>query len=100
VEEVAEKGSGAAVGDRARVLFEEGAEDVEDGGGNFGPVESGQGAAEVEPIGERHFAVAKGGDAGLRRVVLAEDVGGGGAAAAAFAVGEAVAALHGGPRSR
>lgn len=97
-EEVAEKDAGATVGDGARMLLEEGAEDVEDGGGNFGAFEGGQGAAEVEPVAEWDLAVAEGRDGGMGRVMLAEDVVGGGAATAAFAVGEAVAALHGEPR--
>jgi hypothetical protein len=88
-EQGAEQSAGVSVGDT--VLLKQCAEEVENGGRNLGAVESGQGAAEIEPVTEGRGAVAERGDTGLRGVLAAEDMGGGGSAAAAFAVGEDVA---------
>jgi len=94
-DESAEEGSGAAVGEGAGAVFEQGAEQGEDGGGDFVWGEGGEMDFDLAPGGEAGAPGTEGARAGLRGVVVAEDVGGDGAAAATFAVGKDVAAFHG-----
>jgi hypothetical protein len=94
-DEGAEQDSGAAVGKGAGAVFEQGAEQGEDGGGNLAGGEGGEVDFDLSPGVEAGASGTEGARAGLRGVVVAEDVGVEGAAAAAFAVGEDVAAFHG-----
>ena len=50
---------------------------------------------DLAPSGKAGASGTEGARAGLRGVMVAEDVGGDGAAAATFAVGKDVAAFHG-----
>jgi hypothetical protein len=94
-DESAEQGACVAVGKGAGAVFEQGAEQGEDGGGDFAWGEGGEMDFDLAPGGEAGASGTEGARAGLRGVVVAEDVGVDGAAAATFAVGKDVAAFHG-----
>jgi hypothetical protein len=98
--EGAEQNAGVAVGDAAGAVYEQSAEDGEDGDGNFLGSERDQVAAEVLPGTEAAAPRPQGTGLRLRRVMTAEDVIRGGATAAATSVSEEESAFHGGsPRA-
>ena len=94
-DEGAEHAAGVGVGDAAGAVFEEGAEEEKDGGGDLLRGEGGEVGFEVAPALKAGGGLAEGAGFRLRGMAEAEDVGGGGAAAAALSVSEEMTAFHG-----
>jgi hypothetical protein len=99
-DESAEQGACVAVGKGAGAVFEQGAEQGEDGGRDFVCGEGGEVDFNLALGGKAGASGTEGARAGLWGVVVAEDVGVDGTAAATFAVGEDMTAFHGYLRKR